>query len=186
MVQRARFEGLALPHMAAAYNLAFWLVRNRTDAEDVVQDAYLRAFAAFQSFEGEDIRPWLLTIVRNVALRFLHKRTSAGNVISFDHAASHRLAETPGAMQVAGEEPSAEARLISADDRRRLLEALAELPATFREVLVLRELEELSYREIAAITGIPIGTVMSRLSRGREALQKALTSKDKWDEPDAL
>jgi len=186
MAERERFERLALPHMAAAYNLAFWLMHNRADAEDVVQDAYLRAYRGFASFEGESIRPWLLSIVRHVAFRWLHDRKRAGNVISFDEAVSHRIGEASGAMQIASGEPSAEALLISASEQTLMNRALAELPPVFREVVVLREIEALSYREIAAVTGAPIGTVMSRLSRGRDELRKALLRHMEKDEPNAM
>ena len=186
MVERPRFERLALPHMAAAYNLAFWLVRNRADAEDVVQDAYLRAYRAFASFKGDDMRPWLLKIVRNVALSWLGNRNSARNVISFDEALSQRVTEAPGTMQVADDEPSPETLLISADERNQLKRALAELPAVFREALVLREFEALSYREISTVIGAPIGTVMSRLSRAREELGNLLKKHVGMDKPDAM
>ena len=181
-----RFERLALPHMDAAHNLAFWLVRSRPDAEDVVQDAYLRAFRAFGSFEGQDIKPWLLTIVRNVAYRFLTNRRRGGNVISLDEAFTGRDGETGGELQIASDEPSAEDRLLVAGDQRLVLAALAQLPPAFREVIVLRELEDLSYREIADLASVPIGTVMSRLSRARAEMKKILTRLIEKDEPNAV
>ena len=177
---------MALPHMAAAFNLAYWLVKNRTDADDVVQDAFVRAYRAFGGFEGEDIRPWLLAIVRNVALRWLHDRKRAGNVISFDEALSQRSLEAPGVVQVASDEPSAEAALIAEGERRRVHRALAELAPIYREVVVLREIEQLSYREIALVTGVPMGTVMSRLARGRDDLRAILIRQKAKDEPDAV
>ena len=186
MAARPSFEHAALPHMDAAFNLAYWLVRNRADAEDVVQDAYLRAFRAYASLTGDDIRPWLLAIVRNVAYRALAKRGRAGNVISFDEAFPGRMGEGAGESKIASEAPSAEALLISDGQRTLVVVALAELIPAFREVVVLRELEGLSYREIAEVTGTPIGTVMSRLSRARVELKTILTRLIEKDEKNAL
>ena len=186
MTQRTRFERLALPHLEAAYNLAFWLIRSRVDAEDAVQDAYLRAYRAFQAFEGDDIQPWLLKIVRNVALRMLSDRKRAGNVISLDAAISERTGTEPAALQVASDTPSAEDTLISSGEQTMVKQALAELAPIYREALVLREIEAMSYREIAELTGTPIGTVMSRLSRGRDELRKALRRLMEKDHSDAV
>jgi RNA polymerase sigma-70 factor (ECF subfamily) len=181
MRQRTAFERLALPHMAAAYNLAYWLTRSRPDADDIVQDAYVRAFRAFAAFKGDDIRPWLLTIVRNVAYRWLSVRQRSRNVISMHQAVAARDDE-PGSWEaLAADEPSAETLLIRGEEHGLLLEALAALPPAFREILVLREIEEMSYGEIAAIIGSPVGTVMSRLSRARTGLRariKAISDKD--------
>jgi len=182
----SRFERLALPCMEAAFNLAFWLLRSRPDAEDVVQEAYLRALRAFDGFQGDDMRPWLLAIVRNCAYRWLSNRRRSGSVVSLDEAFAGSGEDEPGARQIAAEGPSAEERLIGAADRDYVLRALAELPPAFREVLVLREIEECSYREIAEVTGAPVGTVMSRLSRGRAELRKALTRLIEKDEPNAV
>jgi RNA polymerase sigma-70 factor (ECF subfamily) len=170
--------------MEAAFNLAFWLVRSRTDAEDVVQEAYLRAFRSFDSFRGEDIRPWLLAIVRNSAYRWLSNRRRSGTVVSLEEAFVD--GEGEGTNQIATDEPTAEERLIGAAERDYVLRALAELPPAFREVLVLREIEGFSYRDIAEVTGAPIGTVMSRLSRGRGELRKVLTRLIEKDEPNAV
>jgi RNA polymerase sigma-70 factor, ECF subfamily len=170
--------------MEAAFNLAFWIVRSRPDAEDVVQDAYLRAFRAFESFRGEDMRPWLLAIVRNTAYRFLSNRRRSGTVVSLDEALAGGTGE--GVHEIAADEPTAEERLIGAAERDYVVRALAELPPAFREVLVLREIEDLSYRDIAEVTGTPIGTVMSRLSRGRGELRKVLTRLIEKDEPNAV
>jgi RNA polymerase sigma-70 factor (ECF subfamily) len=178
------FERLALPCMEAAYNLAFWLVRSRTDAEDIVQEAYLRAFRAFDGFHGEDMRPWLLAIVRNSAYRWLNNRRRSGSVISLEEAFADGAGDDMD--QLATDEPSAEARLIGAAERDYVLRALAELPPALREVLVLREIEDLSYRDIAEVTGAPIGTVMSRLSRGRGELRKVLARLIEKDEPNAV
>jgi RNA polymerase sigma-70 factor, ECF subfamily len=175
----ADFERLATPHMAAAYNLAFWLVRNRADAEDIVQDAFLNAYRGFGGFSGDDIRPWLMTIVRNAAYRWLGRRKRAGNVVSIDQAIAER------GDGFASDEPSAEARLIGEADRNSVLTALAGLPPVFREALVLREIEGMSYRDIAELTGVPAGTVMSRLARGRAELRKTLNTAMR-DQPDAL
>jgi RNA polymerase sigma-70 factor, ECF subfamily len=179
-----QFEPLALPCMEAAFNLAFWLVRSRADAEDIVQEAYLRAFRAFDGFRGGDMRPWLLAIVRNTAYRWLSNRRRSGTVISLEEA----FAEGGGQSvdEIASDEPTAEERLIGAAERDYVLRALAELPPAFREVLVLREIEGLAYREIAEVTGVPVGTVMSRLSRGRGELRKVLTRLMGKDEPNAM
>jgi RNA polymerase sigma-70 factor, ECF subfamily len=185
MTEKTRFERLALPHMDAAYNHAFWLLRGRADAEDAVQDAYLRAYRAFSNFEGEDIRPWLLKIVRNVAFRRLSDQKRASNVISFDAAISDRGGGEGGVLQVAAEGPSAEEIVIGAGEQAVVKRALAQLAPLFREVMVLREMEAMSYREIAELTGVPIGTVMSRLARARGELRTILTHMMK-DESDAV
>jgi len=186
MKERTRFERLALPHLHAAHNLAFWLLRNRPDAEDVVQDAYLRAYRAFDDFAGEDIRPWLLKIVRNVAFRRLGDQKRASNVISFDAAVSDRIGGESAALQVAVEGPSAEDILIGAGEQALVRQAVAELAPIYREAIVLREMEAMSYREIADLTGVPIGTVMSRLARARAELRKTLTRIMTRDESDAM
>ena len=186
MAAPSNFERAALPHLNAAYNLAFWLLRNRTDAEDAVQDAYLRAFRAHASLKGDDIRPWLLAIVRNVAYRTLAKRGRSGNVISFDDAFPGRGGDAPAEINIAADIPTAEMMLIGEGDRTLVVTALAELPAAFREVVVLREMEGLSYREIADVTGVPIGTVMSRLSRARADLKTILVRLIEKDESNAV
>jgi RNA polymerase sigma-70 factor (ECF subfamily) len=164
----ARFEQTVLPHLDAAYNLARWLTRNEHDAEDVVQEAYLRAFRFFDGFHGVDGRPWLLAIVRNTCHTWL--------------AQNRPVATTPLDEEqhaVASAVPDPEAGLIQREDQQLLRQALEELPAEFREVIVLRELEGLSYKEIAGIAGIPLGTVMSRLARARERLQQRLAETSK-------
>lgn len=160
--RRQRFEAQALPHLDAAYNLARWLSRSPADADDIVQDAMLRAFRAFDGFRGGDARAWLLTIVRNCW-------RSAG-------AASKRRGHTSLEEDLAAPESSPEEMAIRTGARRKLDMLIAELPAEFREVLILREMEDMSYREIAAVTGAPIGTVMSRLARARTMLRE--TAKD--------
>lgn len=174
MTDRAEFERLALTHMDAAYTLAFWLLRSRPDAEDAVQDAYLRAHRGFRNFQGGDIRPWLLKIVRNVALRKLSDKARATNVIPFDAAVSDRHGGERSALQIAADAPTAEEVLVGAGEQVMVRTALAELAPIFREVLVLREIEALSYREIAGLTGVPLGTVMSRLARARAELRNIL------------
>jgi len=158
--RRRRFEALALPHMDAAYNLARWLSRSPSDADDIVQDAMLRAFRAFDGFRGGDIKAWLLTIVRNCW-------RSSG---AAERRRGHTELDEDLAADGAGPEDSADA----ASRRRRLDAALALLPEDFREALVLREMEDMSYREIAEITGAPIGTVMSRLARARALLRERI------------
>jgi len=165
--QLARFEQTILPHMDAAYNLARWLTRRDQDAEDVVQEAYLRAFQFFGSFRGGDGRTWLLAIVRNTCYTWLHKNRAPEQTVSFD--------EEQHGLTLADHGP--EAHLLRTEDAEMLHDALRELPTEFREVVVLRELEELSYKEIAGIAGIPAGTVMSRLARGRERLQEILSKR---------
>ena len=166
-----RFEEITSPHLDAAYNLARWLTRNPHDAEDVVQEAYLRAFRFFGSFRGGDGKAWLLTIVRNTAYSWLQQNRRETTAAFADAALS---ADEETAFAQDGPE-SPEAILARMSDQNLLVEALDQLPAEFREVLVLRELEDLSYKEVAAIADIPIGTVMSRLSRARRLLRERLT-----------
>lgn len=162
-----RFEALLLPHLDAAYNLARWLTRNDHDAQDVVQEACLRAMRYFASFRGEQARPWLLQIVRHTAYSWL-QQNRPGELVSLD--ADDDAAHEPAAP--ADHEPMAIAARNA--DRALIDRAIAALPVVFREVLVLRELEDLSYKEIARIVDVPVGTVMSRLSRARALMQQAL------------
>ena len=158
------FEQVVLPHMDAAYNLARWLVRNTHDAEDIVQEAYLRAFKFFGGYQGGDARAWVLKIVRNTSYSFLEKNRPAHLAEEFDEK-----------IHTAGtEQPDAEAALLQSADTRMVRQALNELPVNFREVLVLRELEGMSYKEIAEVMDVPIGTVMSGLARGRGQLRERL------------
>jgi len=180
------FERLACEHIDAAYNLAFWVVRNRDDAKDVVQDAYLRAFRAFGTFSGDDIKPWLLTIVRNVAYRWLSVRKRTANVISFDGVVAGRNHDGANVLDVPSDEPSAEDALVGRAEQDLVRSALADLPAIFREIIILRELEGLTYQEIARATGIPIGTVMSRLARARDQLRGRLAELIARENKDAL
>ena len=159
----ARFEQAVLPHLDAAYNLARWLTRNDSDAEDVVQEAALRAFKFFGGFRGGDSRAWLLTIVRNACYTWLRQNRAQELEAPFDEEAHG----------VEGDNP--ETILLEDVDRQMLKEALEELPVEFREAIVLRELEGLSYKEIAAVADVPLGTVMSRLARARKRLQLRLS-----------
>jgi RNA polymerase sigma-70 factor (ECF subfamily) len=161
--ERLRFEQLVLPHLDAAFNLARWILRGRADAEDVAQEATLRALRFFRGFHGGDARSWLLQIVRNSCYTWLEKNRPMELAVEFDEELFPQTAVTPESLAIAG------------DNRERLTRALEDLPPRFREVLVLRELEGCSYKEIAAITAMPIGTVMSALARARQRLQRSLT-----------
>ena len=162
----ATFEEAVLPHLDAAYNLAHWLTRNDTDAEDVVQEAYLRAFKFFGGFHGADGRSWLLAIVRNTCYTWMQHNRSLELSVPLDDEQ----------REIESTDLNPEALLLQRADTLMVRRALEELPVEFREVLVLRELEEMSYRDIAGITDLPLGTVMSRLARGRKRLQLALTN----------
>jgi RNA polymerase sigma factor (sigma-70 family) len=155
-----------MPHLGAAYNLAGWLTRSAHDADDVVQEAYLRAFRAFSGYRGGDARTWLLRIVRNTCYTWLRQRHR-------DNASAgpDELAELP---DEGGVDP--ETQLIRRADAQRVRSSLDALPVELREAVVLREFEGLSYKEIAEVADIPLGTVMSRLSRGRKHLERALRS----------
>jgi RNA polymerase sigma-70 factor, ECF subfamily len=185
MGQLSSFDRLTLPHLNAAYNLALWLVRSESDAEDIVQESYMRAFRGFHGFSGTDAKPWLLAIVRNTAYRWLSNRRRSANVISLDEAFGGPGEESVEA-QIASEDPTPEAQLIGEVDRGLVRSALVELPPIFREVIILREIEGLAYREISQVTGAPLGTVMSRLARGRRELRKTLTRMMDKDKPHAV
>lgn len=166
-----RFQALALPHLDAAYNLARWLSRNPGDAEDIVQDAFLRAFRFFDTFRGDEARPWLLAIVRRVWYDEWRRRAGAQEVAPFDEL---RDDVAPEGWDTGGVDP--ETLAIRAESSRHVHEALQRLPVEYREVLVLRELEELEYREIATVIDVPMGTVMSRLARARKRLAALLAA----------
>jgi RNA polymerase sigma-70 factor (ECF subfamily) len=160
-----RFEQSFLPHLDVAYNLARWLTRNEQDAEDVVQEAYLRAFKFFDSFHSTDGRAWLLAIVRNTYYTWRQQKQAHEVMTPFDEEIHSTGQEATNPEEV----------LLHIIDSQLLREALEDLPVEFREVIVLRELEGLSYKEIADIAAIPLGTVMSRLARARKRLQHYLT-----------
>ena len=163
----ARFEAAVLPHLDAAYTLARYVTRNAHDAEDVVQDACLRALRYFDTFHGEEgtsARAWLLAIVRNTAYTWRRRRGGDALATEFD--------ETQHSHAVADDHPEEE--LLRSDAKETLGRALDRLAPEFREVIVLRELQGLSYKEISDVAGVPVGTVMSRLSRARAHLQEAL------------
>ncbi len=160
-----RFEQTVLPHLATAYNLARWLTRNEQEAEDLVQEAYLRAFKFFDSFRGPSSRAWLLAIVRNCFYSRYSKKGQDMTIV-FEE-------ELHGGLS---EDLNPEILVLRSVNNQLLKTALEELPVEYREVIVLRELEELSYKEIAELAGIPIGTVMSRLARARKRLLQRLTN----------
>ena len=169
-----RFEAAMLPHLDAAFNLARWLLRDDHNAQDVVQDAYLRAFRFFDGFHGEQARPWLLGIVRNTCFTWMKENRRAGEQVEFDEERDSGV-DDQGLNQAAD---NPETLLMQKLEREQINKAIEALPPLFREVIVLRELEELSYEEIAQCAAIPIGTVMSRLSRARAMLRAALIRAD--------
>lgn len=159
------FEQTVIPHLDAAYNLARWLTRNDHDAEDVVQEAYLRGFKSFDGFRGTDGRGWLLTIVRNTCYTWLRRSRSEQVSTPFDEEVHHKDVASPDPEEL----------LLKNADRQHLHDALEELPVEFREALVLREIEGLSYKEIANVSRVPVGTVMSRLARARDRLREKIS-----------
>jgi RNA polymerase sigma-70 factor (ECF subfamily) len=161
------FEALMLPHLDAAHNLAKWLLRNEQDAQDVVQEAFLRAFKSFGGFHGSNGRVWLLTIVRNTCYTLLKKNRVADLTTPFDEEIHASGDKSVGAATI----------LERSEDAELIREAMDELPAEFREILTLRHQEDLSYKEIADIAQIPPGTVMSRLARARVKLKERLAAR---------
>jgi RNA polymerase sigma-70 factor (ECF subfamily) len=161
-----RFDEIAVPHLDAAYNLAHWLTQNEHDAEDVVQEAYLRAFRFFGGYRGGAARAWILKIVRHTCFTWLARNRPAEVVASEDDGDNDRAAI--GAVR-----SDPETLLLQRLDSELLNRLIDKLPTPYREVLILREIEELSYRQIADVLALPIGTVMSRLARAREKLQRA-------------
>jgi RNA polymerase sigma-70 factor (ECF subfamily) len=168
MDQSEKFEQVVLPHLDAAFNLARWLAGNDHDAQDIVQEAFLRAFRFMGGFRGGNSRSWLLTIVRNTAYTWLRKHHAPAVV----HLEAEELAEIEDPSALAGD-----VALLQSADASQLRSMLEQLPVEFREAIVLRELEGLSYKEIAEVADVPIGTVMSRLARARRQLQELLSSK---------
>ncbi len=156
------FEEVILPHLNAAYNLARWLTRNEHDAQDAVQEAYLRAFRFFDSYRGGDGKSWLLEVVRNTCFTFHRREKRNVTSIEFDEAAHTPRVNPPDAEEV----------LAAAGKQTILKYCIEGLPDAFREILVMRELEEMSYRQIAEVSALPPGTVMSRLSRARKRLEE--------------
>jgi RNA polymerase sigma-70 factor (ECF subfamily) len=158
------FEENVLPHLDAAFNLASWLTHNKQDAEDVVQEAYLRAFRFFPNFRGGDVRAWLMKIVRNTCYTWMNTNRPLQNAAEFDEHLFHPDSRAP----------NPEEAVLQKCSSALLRKALENLPPNFREVLILREFEAMSYSEIADITGMPVGTVMSSLSRARSRLRQTL------------
>ena len=170
-----RFGEMALPHLDSAYNLARWLTRDDHDAQDVTQEAFLRAFRSFGGFRGENARPWLLAIVRNTCYTWLKQHRQSELEVPYDddiHGGEGRV-DSIGAF---APDTNPEAILARLDDVRLVDEALQRLPVGYREVMVLRDIEDLSYKEIATVAGLPIGTVMSRLARARKLMAMHLVT----------
>jgi RNA polymerase sigma-70 factor (ECF subfamily) len=165
--RRDRFEQAVLPHLDAAHNLARWLTQNDQDAQDVTQEACLRAFRFFEGYQGGNMRAWLLTIVRNTCYTWLQQNRQPDFVEVFDEEI--HTSELSGVLDP-------EIQALGGADQETMHRALDELPGIFREVLVLREIEGMSYREIADVTSASLGTVMSRLSRGRARLRQSLAT----------
>lgn len=166
-----RFEQAVLPHLDAAYNLARWLSGNANEAGDVVQEAFLRALRFFDGWRGGNARAWLLAIVRNIWFTEWRRRQNAAPTVPFDDAQAEAAL---AALWLDGAQGNPEQLAMQHEDAAQVQHALATLALPYREVLVLRELEDMSYGDIAAVVGIPVGTVMSRLSRGRRLLAAAL------------
>ena len=173
MTRLARFEQSVLPHLDAAYNLARWMTRNDHDAEDVVQEAFMRAMRYFDRLKGTDARPWLLGIVRNTCYTWLQKNRPA-ELVALDDPDTLEAQVEASAYSV-GATP--EVIVLQSANRKLVNQALEELPVAYREVIVMREIEDMSYKEISAVAGIPMGTVMSRLSRGRELLKRSIENR---------
>jgi RNA polymerase sigma factor (sigma-70 family) len=163
--RRHRFEALVLPHLDAAYRFARWLSRSPSDADDLVQEAALRAFRGFDALRGSDVKAWLLTIVKNCHLTALRQQQRRAFVpLPEEH-------DVQDGEAMIATTPDPESASVRRDERRMLQRLMSALPEEHREVLVLREIEEMDYREIATVTNVPIGTVMSRLARARAALK---------------
>jgi RNA polymerase sigma-70 factor (ECF subfamily) len=178
---QARFRGVVLPHLGDAYALARWLTGSRSDAEDVVQEACLRAFRGINGFAGGNARAWLLTITRHCAYTWLARNRSPA-LVSADDLETIEKEELSRGLPLNGSE-TPEAALIAKADAKRLETAIAELPLAYRETLILRDVQGLDYREIAEVTKVPIGTVMSRLARARRRLMTSIGNDPPKDVP---
>jgi RNA polymerase sigma-70 factor (ECF subfamily) len=174
--RRAEFERVMMPHLAAAHDLARWLMRHPQEAEDAVQDAFLKAFRAFDGYAGGNARAWILAITRNTCMTRLRRLRSDSKVVMLDTGALDR--DDPMSDLLRDPARGADEVLISESERKRVHGALKKLPEFYREVLIMRELNDLSYREIADAVGVSIGTVMSRLSRGRARMRTLLADDD--------
>jgi RNA polymerase sigma-70 factor, ECF subfamily len=175
----ARFERIVQPHLGDAYALARWITGDRADAEDVVQEACVRAFRAIGGYAGGNTRAWILTIVRNTAYTWLAKNRSAVVTTVDDLAATESASAGQSASSSGDYGSNPEAELIAKADAARLEAAITALPPQFRDTLVLRDIQGLDYREIAAVTEVPVGTVMSRLARARQRLIEAIATDDR-------
>ena len=164
--RRERFEQTVLPHLDAAYSLARWLTRNDHDAQDVTQEAFLRAFRFFDGYHGGNMRSWLLTILRNTCYTWMHQNRRPDTTELFNEEI--HSPESAGSIDP-------ENQALSNVDKQTLHRAIEELPEVFREALVLREIEGMSYKEIADVTSVSLGTVMSRLARARSRLRESLS-----------
>jgi RNA polymerase sigma factor (sigma-70 family) len=173
-LQQETFERQMLPHLDAAYNFARWLMRNGEDAEDAVQDAFLRAYQAFAGYQGGSDKAWLMTIVRNACLTRLRRRAQTDKVVLLDEA-MREVEETSADIVPASLNSRPDTELLAKIERARVHVALKKLPQNLREIVVLREFEDLSYQEISEIVVVPVGTVMSRLARARARLKALLT-----------
>lgn len=178
-----RFDAVMLPHLDAAYNLARWLSGSPTDADDVVQEAFLRAFRFFDGYEGDNPRAWLLAIVRNTWFTEWRRQHNRADSTPYDDSLNVDD-QLPGWADESGEDP--EKLAVRQDETELVHRALATLPVEYREVIVLRELEDMSYRDVAAVAGIPLGTVMSRLSRARRLLCTAVRAAQGGSEQQAI
>jgi RNA polymerase sigma-70 factor, ECF subfamily len=174
--QRRKFEGMVRPHLADALSLARWLTGNKTDAEDVVQDASIRAFRAVDTLRDGQPKAWLLSIVRNTAFTWLAKNRPKALLVTDDEKI---FEQAEGHMFSQSKDNSAETELIAKADVETLKREIAALPLTYREALVLRDIEGMNYREIAALLSVPVGTVMSRLSRARALLIARIGTQEK-------
>jgi RNA polymerase sigma-70 factor (ECF subfamily) len=178
-----RFDAVMLPHLDAAYNLARWLSGSPTDADDVVQEAFLRAFRFFDGYEGDNPRAWLLAIVRNTWFTEWRRQHNRADATPYDDSLNVDD-QLPGWADESGDDP--ERLAVRQDETELVHRALATLPVEYREVIVLRELEDMSYKDVAAVAGIPMGTVMSRLSRARRLLCTAVRAAQGGSEQQAI